>query len=129
MIYPESVDLGYSGIGLKKQHTFVFHNEGSAACDYQIIPGWDYNGNVFLENESLLKGRIPPDASQECVVVFQPSEVIVYQTEITIKTRLGEKQIKVLGIGIIHLLLNNWFYLLLTQAQSINSSWVVYLTL
>ncbi|KAJ3353647.1 hypothetical protein HDU83_006556 [Entophlyctis luteolus] len=98
-ISDEEVDFGVTGIGVSGVKMLSLTNEGNALLMYEFETGWDYNGNLWFEDENLLKGSIPPGDSKTISLVFKPDQAQEYLTPLTIKTQLETKIIVLKGTG------------------------------
>ncbi|KAJ3213593.1 hypothetical protein HDU67_002684 [Dinochytrium kinnereticum] len=99
VIDPEVIEFGHFGIGFEKSMPVVFRNEGTAVLEYEIQSPWDFDGNIYLSEGTSLTGKLNSQESMEVILRFRPTEVISYETNITLKYQIGVKQVKILGQG------------------------------
>ncbi|KAJ3195566.1 Cilia- and flagella-associated protein 47, partial [Irineochytrium annulatum] len=114
LLDPEVVQFSHQGIGFDKFASTVFRNEvgffrhatkpdcmlqGSALLEYEILSPWDFDGNMFIKDGTPLSGKIDAQESQEICFRFRPTEVLDYETVISIKTQVDTKTLKLVGQG------------------------------
>lgn len=98
-ITPPEIDFRDSGLGIQKQHTIIFKNEGSAIVNYSIQPNWDWDSIIYFDPSTALEGKLEPEQEMPVVVCFKPGEHLEYVTEILVKTQVETKGIRVRGQG------------------------------
>ncbi|KAJ3175403.1 hypothetical protein HDU87_006223 [Geranomyces variabilis] len=98
-VTPLEYDFHDTGVGVEKTSTILFQNDGTATVIYEIVPNWDWDGNIYFTPDAPLQGRLDPEQELKFTLCFKPDTHVAYAAEIQIKTQLDTKVLRVTGLG------------------------------
>ncbi|KAI9362448.1 hypothetical protein DFJ73DRAFT_756739 [Zopfochytrium polystomum] len=75
---------------------------GSAILEYIIEPAWDFDGNIYFAPDTPMTGKLNPADSAELKVLFKPTEIISYETIISVKSQVETKSFRIIGQGALY---------------------------
>lgn len=74
--------------------------QGNATVEYNVLNEWQYKDQISFENESDMCKSIKPNESIEIILIFNPRDVIFYDTDITFTTQVSNKILRLSGQGV-----------------------------